>query len=127
MMQSKVIAANGLVLLLLIKALCSGKSEDVTSSIDNGFVEAKEVEAISKLLGKPYKMKPQSQVGENYHNSRVQLENMGLYPIDADNIAQYYSKKPSSPCGVLAKQALEGNQEAFSKLQESPDYCNWEY
>ena len=109
----------------LVSALCSGKTGEVTSSIDSGFVEAKEVEAISKLLGKPYKIKARTQDGKSYGYSKDKFINMGLCSSCADNVAQYYTKKPSSPCGALAKQALEGDPEAVSKLQESPDYCTW--
>jgi hypothetical protein len=111
----------------VVKALCSGNTEDVTSSIDGGYVEAKEVEAISKILGKPYKVKARSESGKSFGYSKKKFISMGLYPIDADNIAKFYTEKPSSPCGVLAKQALEGNPEAISKLKEQPDYCTWEY
>ncbi|MCX7107930.1 MAG: hypothetical protein NTV66_10245 [Methylococcales bacterium] len=111
----------------VVSALCNGKTEDVNNSIDAGFVEAKEVKAISKLLGKPYKVKARSQTGKSYGYSKEKFINMGLCSACADNIAQYYTEKPSSPCGILAKQALEGDPEAVSKLQESPEYCNWEY
>jgi hypothetical protein len=111
----------------VVKALCSGDTQDVTNSIDGGFVEAKDVNAISKILGISYTVKARSESGKSYGYSKEKFISMGLCSSCADNIAQFYTQKPSSPCGVLAKQALEGNPEAVSKLQESPDYCNWEY
>ncbi len=111
----------------VVKALCSGDMKEVTSSINAGYVEAKDVKAISKILGKPYKVKARTESGKSFGYSKDKFISMGLYPIDADNIAMYYTKKPSSRCGVLAKQALEGNPEAISKLKEQPDYCTWKY
>ena len=52
---------------------------------------------------------------------------MGLCSACADNVAQFYINEPSSECAKLAKEALEGNPEAASKLQEFPDYCTWQY
>jgi len=111
----------------VVKALCSGDMQDVTNSIDGGFVEAKDVNAISKILGISYTVKARSESGKSYGYSKEKFISMGLCSSCADNIAQFYTEKPSSPCGILAKQALEGNPDAVSKLQESPDYCNWEY
>jgi hypothetical protein len=50
---------------------------------------------------------------------------MGLCSACADNVAMFYVKKPTSPCGRLAKQALEGNPVATDKLRSFPDYCKW--
>ena len=55
------------------------------------------------------------------------LLEMGLCNACADNVAQFYIQQPSSECAKLTKEALEGNPEATSKLQEFPDYCTWKY
>jgi hypothetical protein len=95
--------------------------------IDNGFVKPEEVQGIAKVLGKTYKSKQRSETGKSYGYSKEKFLEMGACSACADNIAQYYTKKPNSPCGKLAKQALEGNPDAIKKLVEFPDYCQWKY
>jgi hypothetical protein len=110
-----------------VSALCKGDVETVNGLIDDGYVDAKDIKAISKILGKAYKTKKRSEVGESYGYSKDKFVNMGLCSACADNVAQHYTKKPSSPCGKLAKQALEGNPDAIGALREFPDYCTWKY
>jgi hypothetical protein len=112
----------------VVSSLCSGDTKHIDMLIDYGFVKSKEVDAIAKVLGKTYKFKgKKSKIGTRYGYSREKFESMGLCAACADNVAQYYTKKPNSPCGKLAKQALEGNPDAISKLVEFPDYCIWKY
>jgi hypothetical protein len=111
----------------VVSALCSGDTEEVDNLVDNGFVKAKEVQDIAKVLGKTYETKQRSETGKSYGHSREKFLEMGACNACADNIAQYYTKKPDSPCGKLAKQALEGNPDAIKKLVGFPDYCIWKY
>ncbi len=111
----------------VVSALCSGDTKDIDNLIDNGYVKAKEVEGIAKVLGKTYKTKQRSQTGQSYGYSKEKFMEMGACSACADNIAQYYTKKPDSTCGKLAKQALEGNPEAMKKIAGYPDYCVWKY
>ena len=55
------------------------------------------------------------------------LLEIGLCSACADNVAQYYINKPTSPCAQLAKQALEGNPDAVDKLRNDPSNCKWNY
>ena len=56
------------------------------------------------------------------------LLDMGLCNACADNVAEFYLKKPKSSCGKLAKQAIEGNPDAIEKLVNNfPDYCSYKY
>jgi hypothetical protein len=48
---------------------------------------------------------------------------MGLCSACADNVTQFYINKPSSRCGTLARQALEGNPIAEKTLLTYPAYC----
>jgi hypothetical protein len=112
----------------VVNQLCSGDTKGISELIDNGFVKANEVEAIAKVLGKTYKFtRERSETGKSYGSSKETFLNMGLCNACADNVAQYYSRKPDSPCGRLAKEALEGNSDAIKKLVEFPDYCVWKY
>jgi len=112
----------------VVSRLCSGDTKEINKLIDNGYVKSKEVEAIAKVLGKTYKSKDKrSETGTSYGYSKEKFLSMGLCNACADNVAQYYTKKPDSPCGKLAKQALEGNPDAISKLVKYPDYCIWKY
>lgn len=107
----------------VVSALCEGNNKDIKDLIDNGFVKSSEVEAIKEVLGK----NKRSEEGKSYGYSKEKFLAMGLYPIIADNVAQFYTKKPNSKCGKLAKQALEGNPDAISELQSDPSYCTWKY
>ncbi|MCX7091979.1 MAG: hypothetical protein NTY50_00805 [Methylobacter sp.] len=108
-----------------VSSLCNGDAKSVTDLIDSGDLKSMEVEAIAEILGKPYKIKQRSEKGKSYGYSRDKFSSMGLCSACADNVAQFYTKKPSSACGVLAKQALEGNPEATAKLIDFPDFCTW--
>jgi hypothetical protein len=111
----------------VVRALCSGEIKDIDDLIDSGFVKPGEVKGIAQVLGKSYKPKQRSETGKRYGESRERFVEMGACSACADNIAQYYAKKPDSPCGKLAKQALEGNPGAIRKLAAFPDYCQWRY
>jgi hypothetical protein len=107
----------------VVSNLCKGNTKEIKSLIDDGFVKLSEVEAIKEVLGKSKR----SEIGQSYGDSKKKFSDMGLCSACADNVAQYYTKKPKSQCGKLAKQALEGNSDAVSELQSFPSYCEWKY
>lgn len=112
----------------VVSRLCSGDTKGIDKLVDNGYVKSIEVDGIAKVLGKTYKSPgKRSETGKSYGYSKEKFLNMGLCNSCADNAAQYYTKKPDSPCGKLAKQALEGNPDAIKKLVAFPDYCVWKY
>jgi len=112
----------------VVSRLCSGDTKGIDKLIDNGYVKAKEAEAIAKVLGKRYAFKGErSETGKSYGYSKEKFLNMGLCMACADNVAQYYTKQPNSPCGKLAKRALGGDPDAIKKLAEFPNYCVWKY
>jgi hypothetical protein len=111
----------------VVSDLCSGNIKDIDKLIDSEFVKPEEAQGIAKILGKTYKPKQRFEAGKSYGYSREKLLEMGACSACADNIAQYYTKHPNSPCGKLAKQALEGNHDAISELVAFPDYCKWKY
>lgn len=111
----------------VVSDLCSGNIADIDKMVDIGLVKSIEVQNIAKVLGKTYEAKLRSEVGKSYGYSRDRFVEMGACWACADNIAQYYTKKPNSPCGRLAKKALEGDPEAINKLVAFPDYCQWKY
>lgn len=107
----------------VVRYICSGKAKEVAKLIDAGYVRASEVEGIKEAIGKTGR----SEAGQSYGHSRQKFSEMGLCSACADNVAQYYTKKPASPCGTLAKRALEGNPQAIKELQAFPSYCQWHY
>ncbi len=111
----------------VVSYLCSGNIKGIDMLIDNGFLNSQEAQNIAQVLGKEYKAKDRSQTGKSYGYSKEKFLEMGACNACADNIAQYYTRKPNSPCGVLAKQALSGNPDAIRKMVEFPDYCQWKY
>lgn len=111
----------------VVRALCSGNAKDIDGLVDAGFMKPGEAQTIAKSLGKTYQPKKRSEAGKRYGDSRKNFVEMGACSACADNIAQHYTKKPNSPCGRLAMQALEGNPEAIKKLVAFPDYCQWTY
>ena len=111
----------------VVTDLCNGNIRDIDKLIDDGFVRPQEVQNIAQVLGKTYKAHQRSEAGKSYRAAKEKFRDMGACEACADNIAQYYTKKPDSPCGELAKQALEGNSDAISKLVSFPDYCKWKY
>lgn len=111
----------------VVTDLCSGNISDVDKLVDDGSVKPQEAQGIAKVLGKTYKPKQRSEMGKSYEYSKARFLKMGACSACADNIAQYYTKKPNSPCGELARQALEGNSYAVKKLVAFPDYCEWKY
>lgn len=50
---------------------------------------------------------------------------MGLCSACASNVTAFYVRKPTSACGRLARQALEGNPAAADKLKDDPSYCHY--
>lgn len=111
----------------VVSDLCSGDIKGVDKLVDNGFVKPLEAQNIGKVIGKPYNPKQRSETGKSYGYSKEKFLGMGACSACADNIAQYYTRNPDSPCGKLAKQALEGNPAAIKKLVAFPDYCQWKY
>jgi hypothetical protein len=111
----------------IVRDLCSGNIKEIDKLIDSGFVKSQEVQDIAKVLGKTYKPKKRSETGKRYGSSKEKFLDMGACNACADNIAQYYSKKPNSPCGKLATHALEGDTDAIKALVAFPDYCQWKY
>lgn len=107
----------------VVSNLCKGNAKEIKNSIDSGFVKRSEVESIKEALG----IDNRPDTGKSYGYSRQKFEEMGLCSACADNVAQNYTKKPSSKCGKLAKQALEGNPNAIEELQSFPSYCAWKY
>jgi hypothetical protein len=111
----------------VVRDLCSGNTKDIDGLIDGGFVKPREAQDIARVLGKTYMPKKRSESGKRYGDARKRFSEMGACGACADNIAQYYTKKPDSPCGKLAKRALEGNPDAIKKLVAFPDFCQWSY
>lgn len=107
----------------IVGYLCKGDTKAIQSEVDAGFVKQSEVDGIKEALG----LDKRSDIGMSYGYSRQKFSDMGLCEACADNVAQYYTKKPDSKCGKLAKRALEGNPRAVDTLQSFPDYCTWHY
>ncbi len=107
----------------VVSGLCAGDSGDVQNDVDSGFVKAGEVESIARVLGKTVHLRARSQAGKSYGYAREKFSAMGLCEACADNTAIYYTSKPASRCGQLAKHALEGDPEAVKELSTFPDYC----
>lgn len=111
----------------LVAGLCSGKPHDVDQLVDSGSVPAVEAVRIAAFLGIPYRPKPRSNIGEKYAASKTELIRMGVCAACADQIALYYTRRPSSSCAKLAKRALDGDTRAIDELVDFPDYCRWAY
>jgi hypothetical protein len=111
----------------VVSALCAGKREGVDKLVDQGFVPASEAERIAAVLDKAYKSKRRSEVGRKYGSSKNRFVEMGACSACADNIAQYYTRRPESRCGTLAQRALGGDAAAVEQLVEFPAYCRWNY
>ena len=117
----------------VVRNICSGNTGEIKNLIDSGYVTAGEVESIKKALGKSEPAPDgagkdaRSEAGQNYGLSRRKFSDMGLCSACADNTAQYYTKKPDSPCAKLAQQALAGNPQALETLKSFPSYCQWQY
>lgn len=108
----------------VISDLCKGDTTTAESWIDNGYVKRSEVEAIKEVLG----LDERSSQGSSYQYSREKFSHeMGLSSAFSDNVAQYYTQKPNSKCGKLAKSAIEGNPRSIKVLQDYPEYCIWRY
>lgn len=108
----------------IISELCKGKTDVAESWIDYGYVKRSEVEGIKETLG----LNKQSALGSSYQYSSIKFRyEMGLSSAFSDNVAQYYTKRPASKCGQLAKSAIEGNPRAIKTLQSYPKYCIWNY
>jgi len=92
----------------VVSALCSGNIKSVNQLIEAGSVKAEEAQAIAKVLGKTFKPRQQSEAGKSYAQAKSKFLEMGACSACADNIAQFYTKRPASTCGKLAKAALGG-------------------
>lgn len=106
-----------------VSSLCRGDIAGVDDLVNQGSVKAKEVQSIAKVLGKTYKPKQRSETGKRFGYAKEKFLQMGACSACADNISNYYVNQPNSPCGKLAKKALEGNSDAVKKLVAFPDYC----
>ena len=109
----------------VVSDLCDGDIRGVDHWVNDGFVKPKEAQDIARVLGKSYRSKRRSEKGKSYGYSRERFLEMGACSACADNTAQYYTRKPNSRCGKLAKKALEGDPEAIEKLLAFPAYCEW--
>ena len=107
----------------VVSDMCKGDEESIDSAIDYGYVKRSEVESIRESLG----LDKRSDIGASYEYSRRKFSSLGLSSAASGNIADFYTKKPDSQCGKLAKHALEGNPRAITELQSNPDYCEWDY
>ena len=107
----------------VVSDMCKGDEESINSAIDYGYVKRSEVESIRESLG----LDKRSDIGVSYEYSRQKFSGLGLSSAASGNIADFYTKKPHSQCGRLAKRALEGNPRAITELQSSPNYCVWDY
>lgn len=57
-----------------------------------------------------------------------QLLDFGACSACADNATQHYLRRPQGQCGILVRQALEGNPLARRRLADDfPGFCQWEY
>jgi hypothetical protein len=110
----------------IVGYLCKGDVESVQEEYNQGFATKAEIDGIAKALGmtQASSLHKRSDIGMSYGYSRKKFSDMGLCEACADNAAVYYTEKPASRCGKLAKQALEGNPAAIRTLQSFPDYCN---
>lgn len=109
----------------VVSEICARKTAVVADFVDKGFVSAKQVADLRRILTPA----PQgrSEAGKTYGFSRQKFEHMGLCSACADNVAQHYTNNPGSACGKLAKRSLEGDPEAVRALQAFPSYCKWNY
>lgn len=57
---------------------------------------------------------------DDLDNMLIQL---GLCNACASNVAEMFVKHPSSQCADLTRQALQGDSEALTTLQNTPDFC----
>jgi hypothetical protein len=108
-----------------VYSFCDGDIKAVDSYIDKGYVEPTGFEVIARKLGKSYKAKDRSEKGKKYEYAREKFIYMGLGSGAAEITAEYYSEKPLSSCGKLAKLAIEGNADAIYELLNKypPKYC----
>lgn len=107
----------------IVGYLCKGDTKSIQDEVNAGFVKQSEVDGIREALG----LDNRSDIGMSYGYSRQKFSDMGLCDACADNVAQYYTKKPASKCGKLAKHALEGDPRAIDTLKSFPEYCTWQY
>jgi hypothetical protein len=108
-----------------VSDICAGRNKSVNEMIDKGFVSAAQVSEFRKILTPV--AQGRSEIGKSYGFSRQKFEDMGLCSACADNVAQHYTRNPSSACGKLAKRSLEGDYEAVQEIQKFPSYCVWMY
>jgi len=111
----------------LVSALCTGKRARADKLVDQGFVTVAESERIAAVLDRAYTPKRRSEAGNRYGAAKGRFVEMGACSACADNIAQFYARKPASRCGKLARRALGGDAVAREKLAAFPDWCRWTY
>lgn len=90
-----------------ISDLCRGNKDAANEWVDYGHVKASDAVAISKLIGKPYKVKKRTATGLRFERAYSKLCGM-LCTASAGNLAMYYAMKPFSKCGKLVERALRG-------------------
>lgn len=111
----------------LVAALCAGKADEIDQLVDSGSLPAAEAKRIAEILRQTYSGKQHSQVNKSFAEVKAEFVEMGLCNACADNIAQYYARKPGSPCAKLAQRALNGDSRAIDELATSPAECIWTY
>jgi hypothetical protein len=110
-----------------VAALCGAKTVEMYKLVDSGSVSADEAEQIATALDKTYRPRRIAKISNKVASSKAKLIEMGVCAACADNIAQYYSRKPRSRCAKLAQRALSGDAAAASKLINFPAECRWAY
>jgi hypothetical protein len=112
---------------MIVAGLCGGKAAEVDEIVDAGSVTAGEAQRIAAALGKRYRPEPVLDTGRSYASAKAELITMGICNACADNIAQYYTRKPESLCAKLAQRAFDGDSRAIDQLNTFPDDCVWPY
>jgi hypothetical protein len=112
----------------VVAALCAEEPADVDELVDSGSIPADEAGRIAAALGKPYRPKQtRSEFGKKISLAKTELIEMGVCAACADQIAQYYARRPSSRCAKRARRALAGDSRAIDELVDFPAYCRWAY
>jgi len=109
----------------VVSEICARKTAVVAEFVDKGFISAKQVSDLKRILTPS--LQGRSEAGKTYGFVKEKFEIMGLCSACADNVAQHYTKNPSSACGKLAKSSIEGDPEAIQVLLAFPSYCVWKY
>jgi len=109
----------------LVRDLCNGNFKEVDKLVDGGPGEGPGSSDHRQPSRQNLRTSAKIRSRQSYAQSKQKFIEMGACSAGADNIAQYYSKNLDSPCGKLAKQAVDGNPEAIKELVAFPDYCKW--